>query len=214
MTTLDELRQITRNMDSRARGLIVKRWVKRDDALLAEIIDSVVMSHGDALSVATAEWYDLDREMNGVGGRYRAESLRTRQSGAESLVGWARATALTPESMQSLVLGGVTKRIANASRLTISANAEADPRALGWQRRTSAGACLFCLMLADRGAVYKADTARFASHDDCRCSAVPAWDGKALRVKPFTGKRKGASEEDRARVREWLSANREYLETL
>ena len=37
----------------------------------------------------------------------------------------------------------------------------------------ASGGCRFCSMLAGRGEVYRADTARFASHPNCHCTAAP-----------------------------------------
>src|SRR5690606_34528718 len=60
-------------------------------------------------------------------------------------------------------------------RDTVTQAVRKDPAAAGWKRVAAADACRFCLMLADRGAVYKKDTVRFASHDNCHCTANPVW---------------------------------------
>jgi hypothetical protein len=59
-------------------------------------------------------------------------------------------------------------------------------------------------MLIARGAVYTEVTADFASHDHCNCSAVPAFGGQPLAVKPYTPSSKNITDADRARVREYL----------
>jgi hypothetical protein len=61
-------------------------------------------------------------------------------------------------------------------RDTITATVRADPAVRGFRRVTSGDACKFCSMLAGRGAVYSADTARFAAHDGCSCSAEPVYE--------------------------------------
>lgn len=223
-----------RRLDESARATVLRHYpVTRDDMLLAEIIDSVVLTHGDAASVVTADWYGANRAANGIRGSYTAEALTTPKSGAHSLVGWAGNTATTEAAMQELVLGGVTKRIYNAMRQTINDNTVADPRADGWQRSARAGACLFCAMLADRGHVYTKATSDFSSHDHCRCQAVPAWAGRPRPVKAtytpgarrerilnnpkLTDAERAAQLEtlarDAARAREWMAMNAKALAT-
>ena len=70
--------------------------------------------------------------------------------------------------------GAATRLVLDAGRDTIRNTAVADPRTEGWRRVTSGG-CDFCRMLAGRGAVYREDTADFASHDHCACSAEPVY---------------------------------------
>lgn len=61
-------------------------------------------------------------------------------------------------------------------RDTLMESIAADPRALRWSRVvTSDKPCEFCLMLADRGAVYSADTVEFQAHDGCSCMAEPGY---------------------------------------
>lgn len=51
---------------------------------------------------------------------------------------------------------------------------------VGWARVTSGSPCRFCAMLASRGAVYGADSARFHAHDGCHCSAQPDYEGAGV----------------------------------
>src|SRR5699024_506029 len=81
----------------------------------------------------------------------------------------------------------------------------ADPAADGWQR-TGIGECQFCEMLISRGAVYSASTADFAAHDNCKCSAVPAFGGQPRPVRPYTPSQRH-SEADQARAKAWISKN-------
>lgn len=67
------------------------------------------------------------------------------------------------------------RHVLDGGRETITATVAADPEVRGFRRVTSGSACKFCSMLAGRGAVYSADTARFASHDGCSCSAEPVY---------------------------------------
>jgi len=72
--------------------------------------------------------------------------------------------------------GSVTRQILMGGRETILQSVRADRSAYGWERVTGGEPCDFCAMLADRGAVYKADTADFEAHDHCSCSAEPVFN--------------------------------------
>lgn len=82
--------------------------------------------------------------------------------------------------------------IADGFRETVIENSKSDPDSVGWRRYARPGACAFCRMLADRGAVYSRTTARFAAHGaemrggrkggDCMCLAGPSWDPDAPRA--------------------------------
>lgn len=67
------------------------------------------------------------------------------------------------------------RHVLDGGRDTITATVTADPEVRGFRRVTSGSACDFCSMLAGRGAVYSARTARFESHDGCSCSAEPVY---------------------------------------
>lgn len=71
---------------------------------------------------------------------------------------------------------GAASRLAlQGGRSTIVDTVKADRHAIGWERVTSGAACDFCTMLADRGAVYREDTADFEAHDHCACMAEPLY---------------------------------------
>lgn len=73
----------------------------------------------------------------------------------------------------TLIGGGLQRTIANQHRGTVTASSIADPKARGWRRVGSGVSCDFCQMLLGRGAVYIEETADFATHDHCNCSAEP-----------------------------------------
>lgn len=66
--------------------------------------------------------------------------------------------------------GAVTLQTLNGARDTIIGSVQADRQARGYQRVTSGNPCAFCVMLAGRGPVYKADTAGFEPHKHCACT--------------------------------------------
>lgn len=71
--------------------------------------------------------------------------------------------------------GEITRLVLDGGRDTIRQTVAQDPECRGWERVGSSSACDFCQMLIGRGAVYKADTARFASHGHCACTPQPVY---------------------------------------
>ena len=76
-----------------------------------------------------------------------------------------RVAVLAANSMPRLVLNGGRDTVLGA----ISQDNARYSRVLGGT------GCDFCQMLADRGAVYSADTADFEAHDKCACTPEPDW---------------------------------------
>lgn len=69
------------------------------------------------------------------------------------------------------------KEVARGFRDTITGNTRQDEDAIGWSRVARAGACRFCLMLADKGAVYRSEsTAIFGAHTNCNCATRPEFE--------------------------------------
>lgn len=159
-----------------------------------------------AASIA-ADLYDMERDAVGAKGVFSAIVPELGDGGANELVGWATSTAQTPDSLVELLEGGFDRRLWSAARSVYMGSAIADPAAGGWQRQTDGDACGFCVMLASRGTVYSESSADFASHDRCGCTAVIAWSGREVPVKPYTPSKRSISDADRARAREWIAAN-------
>lgn len=68
------------------------------------------------------------------------------------------------------------RHVLDGGRDTVQQSIAADRRALGWSRVTSGAPCAFCAMLAGRGPDYRSeDSAGFAAHDGCSCSAEPVY---------------------------------------
>lgn len=175
------------------------------EVALRDLLPAIVEQYGTAGAAMAAEWYDQQREKAGARGRFAALPVEAEDRGTQALIGWALATATDDASLASLVAGGVQRRIADHARYTVARNSIEDPAARGWQR-VGVGGCKdgFCDMLIARGAVYSEATADFAAHDNCKCSAVPAWGGEPLPVKPYTPSLRTQTAADRARVREYL----------
>jgi hypothetical protein len=145
--------------------------------VLNDILPGLITAYGAAAATLAAEWYDDARDKAGVGGTFSALAADTPEAGAPALVGWALTEAADYESFQTLIAGGMQRRIMNFSRTTITGSAVADPKAIGWQR-VGNGNCPFCRSHIHRATVYRETTANFAAHDHCGCSAAPAWVGR------------------------------------
>lgn len=106
---------------------------------------------------------------------------------ATGLAGTMRALR-AGQSPQAAKRTGFVQASGSAGRLaltggndTIIGSAQADRRALGWQRVTSSDPCAFCRMLASRGPVYKRErTASFNAHDHDACTAEVVYEGSEL----------------------------------
>jgi hypothetical protein len=170
---------------------------------LNDVLPALIRTYGAAAGVLAANWYDELRLKVGVAGAFTAIPADIPETGAYALVGWALEQANDLESLQSLIEGGMQRRIANFSRATITGSSVADPQATGWQR-VGSGECTFCRMLIGRGAVYTEAGADFASHDHCHCSATPAFKDQPRPVKPYTPSTRSSTDADRARVRAYL----------
>jgi len=92
---------------------------------------------------------------------------------------------------------------------TITENTRDDPSAIGWRRFARPGACKFCVMLADRGAVFTEQSVRFAAHTNCHCVVGQSYDPDApgASVEQYLASRRRRSAADRARLRAYLNEN-------
>lgn len=185
------------------------------EAALHDVLPGLIDAYGSAAATVAADWYDDLRAKSDVGRRFTAIPHDIRDTGSHALVGYALERSNTYGSFQALILGGMERRIANFARGTVIDSAIADPSASGWQR-VGSGKCGFCDMLIGRGAVYSEAGADFASHDNCHCHAVPAFDGLPRPVKAYTpskrrlqddGQLRPISPADRERVSAYIESN-------
>lgn len=216
-----QLASLTKLAEGDVRALVLELDDFADRRVaLKDVMPLLVDTYGQAAAVLAAEWYDAIREENARGGKSFSAIVAElpRNTGADELVDWAAAKALTPESMVELALGGMQRRIANMSRATVIGSATYDPRADGWMRVGDGDNCRFCDMLISRGAVYTKDTVRFGTHDWCNCQAAPSFGSPAdifdvdkykqsQRRKRDLEQDPGTHAKDNARARAWIEDN-------
>lgn len=103
----------------------------------------------------------------------------------------------------------VEKEVARGYRDSILGNVRMDDEAVGWARIARPGACKFCKMLADKGAIFVEETALFAAHKNCHCAAQPKFRngelGPEASVMQYVASSKRRTPRDRARLREYLN---------
>lgn len=81
-----------------------------------------------------------------------------------------------PGTALSTTQGTASRMVTDAARSTIVDTTAVDPKAVGWYRVTDGHPCGFCALLASRGIAYKSEkTADFKTHNDCGCTAAPAF---------------------------------------
>lgn len=216
MPTPDEAR--------RALALVTAAAVNEAVAVLnatsttAELVGAVplvVAFYSDGSAALAADHYDdLREQANPAGRRFSAEPVvNLREEKMRRGVLWAVEPLRLvdpdrPAAVERLAQV-VSLEAARPFRDTILENRRRDPAAVGWRRHTSTDGCKFCRMLADRGAVYREATARFASHPHCSCSAAPVFagtDGPEASVLQYAASQRRRSEADRARLNAYLAS--------
>lgn len=218
MPTRDEVRRALTVLT----GLAVRdtqRFVGGDaertrEALLAGMPE-VVAFYSDGTAALAADHFDDLREEANPRRPYRAEpvvDIRDEKLRVGAL--WAVDPLFTAEPDATTALSRVAEVVqyetARSFHQTMTVNTRRDPAAVGWQRVTSGSGCRFCRMLAGRGAVYRANTARFASHPGCSCTAAPVFDGQNVGPEATTlqylASQRRRSPQQRETVRRFLAA--------
>lgn len=148
---------------------------------------AVVAKFAPASATLAARSYMRTRREAGVTRPYRVSAAAPPAADdVQAAVEWAVRNQFVPApdmaSFDADMTSSVQKLVQDTGRRTVIENVRRDPAASAWARVTEPGACSFCIMLAARGAVYKADTVDFKAHvrhdgsgGDCRCHAVPVF---------------------------------------
>lgn len=185
------------------------QWESRRLQLLDTLPD-VVGFYSEGSAALAADFYDDAR--TGVAGSYAASPVvLDRTVKIRRGVAWASE----PLSIDDDELAAarfvklMRSEMARPYRDTILTNQKQDPAAIGWKRITRGSkSCLFCRMLADRGAVYRKDTATFAAHDDCMCTAAPVFKGGEVgpeaNVAQYMASKRRRTPKEKAFLRDYL----------
>lgn len=153
-----------------------------EDALY-QLYPRLVEESAEVASSAALEWYEKQREEEGIAQAY-SPTMPTQiidETEAEKIVS-ASINDLREGIGRARVLARLTdggrKLISDAARATIQHAAEHDPKTPRYARvPTGDKTCAWCMLWASRGFVYKSkETAQFRrSHFKCDCQIVPSW---------------------------------------
>ena len=156
-------------------------------AILFDAVPLIVSSFADGSSALALDWYEELREEADPPSVFVPSPVAlVRDDHLRTTVAWSTEALrdVTEDFQQALddslarLLPEIEKEVAAAFWDTMTENVEQDPSGVGWRRFARPGACPFCRMLADKGAVFKESTARFAAHTTCHCVAAPVFDGE------------------------------------
>lgn len=204
----DDAEDTVRWMLRRSSG----RWESRRVQLLDTVPD-VLGFYSEGSAALAVDFYDDSRA--GVAGRFSASPVvLDRTVKIRRGVVWASEPLSVDDDELAAARFAQLMRseMARPYRDTVLSNRQRDPQAVGWTRITrGARSCKFCRMLADRGAVYREATVRFAAHDDCMCTAAPVFRGgevgpEASTVQYMASKRRRTAKE-KAFLRDYLEGN-------
>lgn len=177
---------------------------------LLDGVPELIGYYSDGSAALAADFYEEERELAEVRSLFTAEAVvEDRTVKIRRAIAWAASPWFddSGDSVDARLAEVVQLETARPYRDTITTNRSNDPDAVGW-RRVTAGGCPFCRMLADRGAVYKSDTALFASHTNCHCIAQPVFTtndtGVEASVLQYRASRRSRSPEQRAQIRDYL----------
>lgn len=210
------LRLLTYNADQRTRAFISTLSGSATEILaqLFEAIPELIAYYQDGASALAADLFDDLREEASTRRRFRADPvIENRADKIRNAVAWAADTQRAEGDVRTTeqrLAEVVQREIARPYRDTITVNSQRDPESVGWAR-VAGDSCGFCRMLASRGAVYMRDTARFAAHGSCDCTAQPVF--KNGRVGPeadafqYLASKQSKTPRDKARLRAYLAAN-------
>jgi hypothetical protein len=202
-------------------GDLVGRLRGRPEVRRLALLDSVpslIGYYSDGSAALAADFYEEERELAGVRDRYPVEPVvLDRVVKQRRGIAWATEPLFTDPEVADAAGLLVASRIAEVVQLevarpyrdTITQNRRRDPAAIGW-RRITAGGCKLCRMLADRGAVYKESTARFAAHRLCHCTAQPVFvgqdAGEEASVIQYVASKRSRTPAQQAALRDYLDS--------
>lgn len=182
-------------------------------AVLLEAVPGVISYYSDGSSALAADYYDDERERAAPPKLYVAEPvILDRVVKIRSAIAWASDPLFGDDrdTATSRLAEVVQLETARPFRDTILTNRRRDPSAVGWRRVTNGG-CKFCVMLAAKGAIFSDETARFAAHTHCKCSAQPVFStddfGEEASVMQYMASRRKRTPEQQAQLREYLNTN-------
>lgn len=187
---------------------------KAQRAALLNGVPAIISAFSEGSAALAVDFYEEERIRAGVTDRTFVTEfvVNDRTVKIRRGVAWASDPLFSDdvETANARLAEVVQLETARPYRDTILENRKRDPASVGWMRIPNPGACKFCRFVADKGAIYKRDTATFAAHSNCHCSAAPVFEGgeqgpEATAEQYVASKRKRTPQEQ-ANLRMWLDA--------
>lgn len=187
-------------------------WESRRLQLLDTVPDVLAFYSEGSAALAT-DFYDDARV--GTSGRFSATPVvLDRTVKIRTGVAWAsEPLSINDEELAAARFAQLMRsEMARPYRDTITTNRKQDPQCVGWKRIARGSvSCKFCRMLADKGAVYRKETATFAAHDDCMCTAAPLFKGGEIgpeaNAAQYMASKRRRSPREKAFLRDYLEGN-------
>lgn len=201
----DDAEDTARWMVGRTSGSFEARRLQ-----LLDTVPDVVGYYSDGSAALAADAY-MDARL-GVGGSFVAAPIvLDRTVKIRRGVAWAS----NPMSLDDFELASsrlsklVRTEMTRPYRDTTLGNGANDGMFVGYKRIARGESCGFCKALADRGAVFKKNTAYFAAHDDCQCTAAAAFVGQPhgpeATVLQYSASKRRRTPEEKARINAWAA---------
>lgn len=181
-----------------------RRAKSTDDVLT--VVPAVIAAYSEGSAALAADYYLDERAAQGVAGSLAVVAVvPDRSVKVERAVLWA-----LKDDTENRLMQVVSSEVAQPYRVTMLSTGLTDPKYWGYQRIARPDGCQLCRMLADRGAVYRHDTAFFAAHTNCDCTAKPWFNGSEMGPEAGTmqylGSRHNRSAKQNAQLRDYLNA--------
>lgn len=195
---IEAYRQALATLSERAQADLRRLWAQLDPMdrittrdVLIEFLTDIIHGYGDGAAVIAADFFELVRAevTDDIFVPKLSEPTPSDQIAASTR--WALSGLFVPNKAVDLaaVLGNlekVTDRLTKQPARETFATALSDDPLKPRYARVPSGAttCMFCAMLASRGAVYLSEESAGAGahdyHDHCDCTAVAIYSGQAL----------------------------------
>lgn len=216
MTALDSKRALTlladdaedtaRWMIARASGTFESRRLQ-----LLDTVPGVIGYYSDGSAALAVDAY-MDARI-GVAGSFAAAPIVL-----DRAVKIRRGVAWAADPLREGDFGAASARMSKLVRSemtrpyrdTTLRNGSRDGMFAGYKRIARASSCGFCKALADRGAVYKKNTAYFAAHDSCQCTAAATFVGQPhgdeASVMQYTASKRRRTPAEKAAINDWAAS--------